>query len=64
MAEGKVVRLIISRQDGPDATPYEDTFEVPYRPNMNVISALMEVRRNPVNVKGEQTSPPQWEMKD
>ena len=38
-------------------TPYEEEFEVPYRPNMNVISALMEIRRNPVNAKGEKTTP-------
>lgn len=62
MDENKKVRLIISRQDGPDTTPYEEVFEVPYRQNMNVISALMEIRRNPVNIKGETTSPPQWEM--
>ena len=29
------------------------TFEVPYRKNMNVISALMEIQKNPVNAKGE-----------
>ncbi|MFC7393717.1 succinate dehydrogenase iron-sulfur subunit [Scopulibacillus cellulosilyticus] len=62
MSENKTVKFIITRQDGPNATPYEETFEVPYRKNMNVISALMEIRRNPVNAKGEQTSPPQWEM--
>ncbi|GGH83697.1 succinate dehydrogenase / fumarate reductase iron-sulfur subunit [Pullulanibacillus pueri] len=62
MADEKKVVFIISRQDGPDATPYEQRFEVPYRQNMNVISALMEIRRNPVTAKGEQTSPPHWEM--
>lgn len=29
---------------------------------MNVISALMEIRRNPVNAKGEKTTPVFWEM--
>ncbi len=62
MSDDKKVRVIISRQDGPDAAPYEETFEVTYRQNMNVISALMEIRRNPVNVKGGATAPPQWEM--
>ncbi len=42
--------------------PYEEEFEVPYRPNMNVISALMEIRRNPVNAKGKQTTPITWDM--
>jgi succinate dehydrogenase / fumarate reductase iron-sulfur subunit len=58
----KTIRLIVTRQDGPDAAPYEEEFEVPYRENLNVISCLMEVRRNPVNVKGEKTAPVQWEM--
>ena len=39
-----------------------EEFEIPYRPNMNVISALMEIRRNPVNAKGEKTTPVAWEM--
>lgn len=45
MAEQSKVTFIITRQDGPDAAPYEETFEIPYRQNMNVISALMEIRK-------------------
>ena len=45
-----------------DSEPYQEEFEVPYRPNMNVISALMEIRRNPVNKKGEKTTPVIWDM--
>ena len=33
-----------------------------YRPNMNVISALMEIRRNPVNAEGKKTTPVNWDM--
>src|SRR5690625_2845040 len=62
MAEQKTVTFITSRQDGPDSAPYEETFEVPYRKNMNVISGLMEIQKNPVNAKGEKTTPVQWEM--
>lgn len=57
----KKVRFIITRQDGPDNKPYEEEFSIPYRPNMNVISALMEIQRNPVNAKGEKTAPVVWE---
>jgi succinate dehydrogenase and fumarate reductase iron-sulfur protein len=57
----KTVKLIISRQDGPDATPYTEEFEVPYRNNMNVISALMEIQRNPKKSDGSQTAPVCWE---
>lgn len=62
MSEHKMVSFIITRQDTADSTPYGEEFEVPYRPNMNVISALMEIRRNPVNKKGEKTTPIAWDM--
>ncbi|HEY8342887.1 MAG TPA: 2Fe-2S iron-sulfur cluster-binding protein, partial [Calditerricola sp.] len=61
MSEQKTVRLIIKRQDGPDSQPYWEEFDVPYRKNMNVISALMEIQRNPVNAKGQKTRPVVWE---
>lgn len=62
MSEKRTVRFIISRQDSTESAPYEEEFELEYRPNMNVISALMEIRRNPVNTKGEKTSPITWDM--
>lgn len=62
MSEEKMVRFIITRQDAADSSSYQEEFLVPYRPNMNVISALMEIRRNPVNAKGEKTTPIQWDM--
>ncbi|SIT83545.1 succinate dehydrogenase iron-sulfur subunit [Edaphobacillus lindanitolerans] len=58
----KTVRFDIQRQDTPDSKPYWESFEVEYRPNMNVISALMEIRRNPVNTDGGKTTPINWEM--
>ncbi|WNB93223.1 succinate dehydrogenase iron-sulfur subunit [Bacillus sp. NEB1478] len=58
----KMVKFSVTRQDSPDSAPYIEEFEIPHRPNMNVISALMEIRRNPVNAKGEATSPITWEM--
>ncbi|MGF9714685.1 succinate dehydrogenase iron-sulfur subunit [Paenibacillus naphthalenovorans] len=57
----KTIKFIITRQDSPESAPYTEEFEIPYRPNMNVISALMEVQRNPVNAKGEKTTPVCWE---
>jgi len=62
MAENKTVRFIITRQDTPDSASYEEEFVLNYRPGMNVISALMEIRRNPVNAKGENTTPISWDM--
>jgi succinate dehydrogenase / fumarate reductase, iron-sulfur subunit len=57
----KTIRLIITRQDNPESSSYEETFEIPYRKNMNIISALMETQQNPVNANGEKTTPVNWE---
>lgn len=57
-----MVRFIIKRQDNPNTAFYEEEFDIPYRPNMNVISCLMEIRKNPINAKGEKTTPVAWEM--
>jgi len=57
----KTVRLIIKRQDAPDKPAYSEEFEIPYRPNMNVISALMEIQRNPTKRDGSSTAPVCWE---
>ncbi|MCA1011995.1 hypothetical protein [Halobacillus halophilus] len=43
----KEVHFIIQRQDHPDKEPYEEEFMIPYRPTMNVISALMELKHAP-----------------
>ena len=61
-APAKTVLFEIQRQDTPESQPYMESFEVPYKANMNVISALMEIRRNPVNAKGEKTTPINWDM--
>ena len=58
----KTVRFEILRQDTANSSPYWEKFELDYRPNMNVISALMEIRRNPVNADGKQTTPVNWDM--
>src|SRR5690606_4817841 len=60
MAEDKIT-LIITRQDDPDSAPYDETFKVNYRKNMNIISALMEIQKNPVNVEGKRVAPVAWE---
>ncbi|WP_018921658.1 succinate dehydrogenase iron-sulfur subunit [Salsuginibacillus kocurii] len=62
MSENNVVKFIITRQDSPEEESYTEEFEIPYRANMNVISALMEIRRNPVNAAGKETAPVNWDM--
>ncbi len=39
----KTVKLIIKRQDTSDSKPYEETFEIPYRENLNVIACLVKL---------------------
>lgn len=40
---------------------YWETFELDREPGLNVISALMDVRENPVNIEGENVAPIVWE---
>ncbi len=51
------IRLIVKRQEGPNAKPHWEEFSVAYQPHMNVVSALMEIRKNPVNAQGKPTTP-------
>jgi succinate dehydrogenase / fumarate reductase iron-sulfur subunit len=57
----QTIKFVVKRQDSPESKPYQEEFEIPYRPNMNVISALMEVQRNPQNANGTKTTPVCWE---
>ncbi len=58
----KTVEIHIKRRPSPDAPQHWEEFEIPYRPNLNVISCLMEIRKNPVTKSGKQTTPPSWDM--
>lgn len=53
----RTVKLEIKRQNGPDGTAHWDKFELPYRPGMNVISAMMDIAANPVTADGKETTP-------
>ena len=44
----KTVEIHIRRRANPDAPQYWEQFEIPYRPNLNIISCLMEIQKNPV----------------
>ena len=59
---GRTVKLEILRQDTANGATRWEKFEVPYRPGMNVISALMAIRSNPVTVDGQKTTPVTWDM--
>lgn len=55
------IRLRILRQNGADGPKEWQTFEMPYWDKANVISALMELRKNPTTTDGKDVSPPAWE---
>ncbi len=53
----KTVIIKIKRQLTPNGKPFWEEFSVPYRPNMNVISALMDIAADPVTRDGKATTP-------
>ncbi|MDA8234720.1 MAG: succinate dehydrogenase iron-sulfur subunit [Clostridia bacterium] len=55
------IHLRVKRQDGPQAQSRWEDFKIPYKPNMNIISVLMEIQKSPVNARGEKTTPVIWE---
>jgi len=59
----KTVTLKIQRQDSADRTESRrwEEFAVEWHPSMNVISALMEIRKNPVTKEGKKVAPVVWE---
>jgi len=58
---GKQIILRVKRGGAGKEARWEE-FALPYKPNMNVISCLMEVQRNPVTRDGAKTTPVAWEQ--
>ncbi len=57
----QTIELRIRRQDSPTAPSRWEEFAFPWQPNMNVISCLMEIRKNPVTKQGRKTTPVHWD---
>ena len=55
------VTIRVKRQLSRDDTPHWETFKVPYRRRMNVISALQAIQLNPVTVDGRKVPPVSWD---
>jgi succinate dehydrogenase / fumarate reductase iron-sulfur subunit len=55
------IHLKILRQLSESTEQRWESYEIPFREKMNVISALMELRKNPVTTDGRTTTPPAWE---
>jgi len=56
------IKVKIQRREDQGAEAFWETFEIPYRRNLNVISVLMEIRKYPVTIEGKATTPPVWDM--
>jgi succinate dehydrogenase / fumarate reductase iron-sulfur subunit len=61
VAAERAIELRVRRQDGPQTEPYWQTFRLPWQPQHNVVSALMEIRLHPVTADGRHVPPPAWE---
>lgn len=57
----KTIRFRIKRQDSPQGEVYWNEFEVPYKPNLNVIGCLNWIAANPKTVEGENVTPVSWD---
>src|SRR5262249_50802678 len=55
------VRLKIKRQTDRDAAPRWEEFDVEREPQLNIIAALMQIRRNPTTASGQATTPVAWD---
>ena len=55
------ILLRVRRQARPDAEPYWEEFEIPYKSGYNVHSLLMETQFHPVTRAGTPTAPVVWE---
>jgi len=53
----RLVRLRIRRQDSPQQPARWEEFDVPRRPNMNIISCLQYIAAHPTTVEGKSTTP-------
>ena len=54
--------FILKVYRGEKGEQYWEEFELELKPYMNVISALMEIQKNPVNRKGKAVTPVTWEQ--
>ncbi len=58
----KTIKVNIKRRENLDSDQYTDIFEIPYRRNLNVITVLMDIRKNPVTTDKKEVNPPVWDM--
>lgn len=57
----RVVRVRVLRQDAPGQESYWERFEIPYEPNMNVISVLQKIAARARSQDGRAVAPVTWD---
>jgi succinate dehydrogenase / fumarate reductase, iron-sulfur subunit len=55
------ITLLIRRQDRPDSYSYWQEFEIPYEPQMNIISCLQSIAALGRTSSGEEVAPVVWD---
>ena len=60
-AEQRMVRVRVLRQDVSGGESYWERFEVPYEPNMNVISVLQKIAARATSQDGRRVAPVAWD---
>jgi succinate dehydrogenase / fumarate reductase iron-sulfur subunit len=55
------IRIKVLRQQDPNAPQHWEEFQIPFREKLNVISALLEIQKNPQTIDGKTVRPPVWE---
>lgn len=60
-SSGKSITIRIKRCDGPGKPSRWEEFNIPHRPNMNIISALQYIAAHPTTTAGQATSSPVWD---
>jgi len=57
----KTIAVRVLRQQDANSAAYWEDYSIPYRPNMNVISVLMDLREHPVTSDGKRVLPISWD---
>lgn len=57
----ETIEIRVKRQKDSRSEPYWEEFSIPYKRNSNVITALQDIQRNPINKAGQHTTPVAWD---
>ncbi len=55
------IKVRVRRQEGPGKEPYWELHQIPYEPELNVISVLQRIARQATNSDGKKVTPVAWD---